>query len=249
MPNRIIKESICTSDSIDSLSWFEEILFYRLIVNCDDFGRFDGRIPVIKNRLFPLKEDLTAKTVRNGINKLASVGLVVLYAFEDKPFLYLPTWNDHQSVRAKRSKYPSPEDGAILADSTCMQMQADACKCHRNPIQSESYSISESESNTSAFALFWEAYPKKVGKKDAKKAFGKVTVDVQVLIAAVQRQKLSSQWCKDGGQYIPNPSTWLNQERWLDELDTNMGHKTPCGASGSLGEAEMEAIHRVLREE
>ena len=59
MPNRIIKESICTSDSIDSLSWFEEVLFYRLIVNCDDYGRFDGRPSIIKSRLFPLKENLT----------------------------------------------------------------------------------------------------------------------------------------------------------------------------------------------
>ena len=43
MPNRILKESICRSEEIDSLSWFEEVLFYRLIVICDDFGRYDGR--------------------------------------------------------------------------------------------------------------------------------------------------------------------------------------------------------------
>ena len=55
MPNRIIRESICTSESIDGLSWFEEVLFYRLIVSCDDFGRYDGRAAIIKNRLFPLK--------------------------------------------------------------------------------------------------------------------------------------------------------------------------------------------------
>ena len=54
MPNRILKESICSSDSINELSWFEECLFYRLIVNCDDYGRFDGRTAIIKNRLFPL---------------------------------------------------------------------------------------------------------------------------------------------------------------------------------------------------
>ena len=36
MPNRILKESVCTSDSVNKLSWFEEVLFYRLIVNCDD---------------------------------------------------------------------------------------------------------------------------------------------------------------------------------------------------------------------
>ena len=59
MPNRIIKESICRSDSIDSLSWFEEVLFYRLIVVCDDYGRFDGRPAVVKGSCFPLKDDIT----------------------------------------------------------------------------------------------------------------------------------------------------------------------------------------------
>ena len=56
MPNRIIKESVCTSDSVDGLSWFEEVFFYRLIVNCDDYGRFDARPAVLKSRLFPLKK-------------------------------------------------------------------------------------------------------------------------------------------------------------------------------------------------
>ena len=87
MPNRIIKESICTSDSIARLSWFEEVLFYRLIVNCDDFGRFDGRAAIIKNRLFPLKESLTTKAVSEAVNALATAGMVALYEFEGKPYL------------------------------------------------------------------------------------------------------------------------------------------------------------------
>lgn len=144
MPNRIIKESICSSDTIDSLSWFEEVLFYRLMVNCDDFGRFDGRPAIIKNRLFPLKDNLTAKTVSNAVNALANSGLVVLYEFEDKPYLYLPTWNKHQSVRAKKSKYPSPEDGKKTSEIICKQMNANV-----PVIQSNSYSYSYSESNNS----------------------------------------------------------------------------------------------------
>ena len=126
MPNRILKESICTSDSVDGLSWFEEVLFYRLIVNCDDYGRFDGRAAIIKNRLFPLKEKLTVSTVSAAINTLASAGLVVLYEFEGKPFLYLPTWNEHQSVRAKRSKYPPPDETNVKSSEIiCKQMHAD----------------------------------------------------------------------------------------------------------------------------
>ena len=136
MPNRILKESICTSDSIDGLGWFEEVLFYRLIVNCDDYGRFDGRPAIIKNRLFPLKETLTVKAVTGAINKLASAGLVTLYMFEGKPYLYLPTWNYHQTVRAKRSKYPAPEDGCEsmnTSETVCNQMNANVPVIQSNP--------------------------------------------------------------------------------------------------------------------
>lgn len=68
------------------------------------------------------------------------------------------------------------------------------------------------------FEIFWNAYPTKVGKQPARKAFDKVKVPVETLVAAIERQKCSSQWSKDGGQYIPNPATWLNQGRWTDEL-------------------------------
>lgn len=132
MPNRILKESICVSESIDSLSWFEEVLFYRLIVNCDDFGRFDGRTAVIKNRLFPLKDDLTLGTVKAAIQKLVSAGLVITYESMGKPYLYLPTWTAHQTVRAKKSKYPAPDSGnpshavgVKSPENICNQMKAD----------------------------------------------------------------------------------------------------------------------------
>jgi hypothetical protein len=36
------------------------------------------------------------------------------------------------------------------------------------------------------------------------------------MVAALERQRRSTQWLRDGGRYIPNPSTWLKQERWDD---------------------------------
>ena len=149
MPNRILKESIRESDSIDSLNWFQEVLFYRLIVSCDDYGRFDGRTSVIKNRLFPLKEDLTLKNVADAIQKLVSAGLVVLYEHDGKPFLYLPSWTAHQNVRAKRSKYPEPVitcDNVNTSASRCNHDEDSGEQLHGNVpvIQSESLSVSES---------------------------------------------------------------------------------------------------------
>ena len=150
MPNRIIKESICTSDSLENLTWFEEVLFYRLIVNCDDFGRYDGRPAIIKNRLFPLKDDLPMVDVVNGLIHLSQAGLITCYEHDGKPYLFLTTWEDHQTIRAKRSKYPSPDDGTITHEIICKQMRADENICNQvkanvhviqsNPIQPESNS-------------------------------------------------------------------------------------------------------------
>ena len=147
MPNRIIKESICTSDSVDQLTWFEECLFYRLIVSCDDFGRYDGRPAIIKNRLFPLKEFLTVHEVADALSKLENAHLIEMYDHDGRPYLYLPTWENHQSIRAKKSKYPSPDEIICkqlnTSASNCNQMQANVPVIQSNPIQSESNTNTE----------------------------------------------------------------------------------------------------------
>ena len=80
-----------------------------------------------------------------------------------------------------------------------------------------------------AFDVFWESYPKKVGKEAARKAFAKVKMPVETLVAAVEAQKRGEQWTRDGGQYIPNPTTWLNQGRWEDEVQTSVDRGLPKG--------------------
>lgn len=73
-----------------------------------------------------------------------------------------------------------------------------------------------------AFEKFWRAYPKKKDKARAKKSFIKKCKSEEMLktmIEAVEKQKDSKQWKEANGQYIPHPSTWLNGERWEDELE------------------------------
>ena len=148
MPNRIIKESICRSEEIDSLSWFEEVLFYRLIVTCDDFGRYDGRAKIIKGSCFPLK-DITEKDIDKALGRLSAVGLVRVYEAQGRPYLQLVTWADHQRIRNQKSKYPGfSEDCELLTfDSKGQQIKTSDNKCVRNPIQSESKSESETNTN------------------------------------------------------------------------------------------------------
>ena len=77
------------------------------------------------------------------------------------------------------------------------------------------------------FDDFWAAYPKKVAKETARSAFlkHKPTLElVEKMIVGIEKYKKTDQWTRDGGQYIPNPATWLNQKRWEDEIPT--GGKT-----------------------
>jgi hypothetical protein len=71
------------------------------------------------------------------------------------------------------------------------------------------------------FGEFWAAYPKKVGKIDARRAFDKIKGMAELfplIMAAVERNKTGNpQWRKDNGQFIPQPATWLNRGGWDDE--------------------------------
>lgn len=70
------------------------------------------------------------------------------------------------------------------------------------------------------FDQFWQAYPKRVAKKPARRAWDKLHVDNDLLakiLAALAWQKRTDDWQRDGGRYIPNPATWLNGGRWEDE--------------------------------
>ena len=70
------------------------------------------------------------------------------------------------------------------------------------------------------FEQFWAAYPRKVGKKAALKAWMAATDQPPLpeILAAVGRGARSAKWQEEHGTYIPNPATWLNQGRWDDVL-------------------------------
>ena len=179
MPDRIIRESICTSDTLNQLSDFEERFWNRLIVNCDDYGRFDARPAILKGRLFPLLDGKTNKDMTNALSRLASVGLVELYQVDGKPFLRVVKWDKYQRIRAKRSKFPAPVD-------TCRQMTASDGKCPRNPIQSESNPNPNAETKSAQdLAVVVDAYKNKISSKPSQGSLEELTAYVDTLGAAV----------------------------------------------------------------
>ena len=144
MPNRIIKESITTSEKLASLSDFEFRLWIGLITQADDAGRGDARPAVIKGRVFPFRERLTVKDVGSSLRALADKGCVTLYEIGGRPYFYFPNWSKHQRVRDCKPKYPEPTDDSLRqVAADCGEARQSAAIIQSNPIQSESESESE----------------------------------------------------------------------------------------------------------
>lgn len=81
-------------------------------------------------------------------------------------------------------------------------------------------------STSVGFTEFWQAYPRKVGKGAAQKAWDKLKPDLDSVLAALAWQTKQDAWTKDGGQFIPHPGTYLNQRRWEDEKPLDNSNAT-----------------------
>lgn len=96
------------------------------------------------------------------------------------------------------------------------------------------------------FAEFWKLYPKKVGKPACLKAWKKLKPNAELfeqIMASLQWQRESEQWNREGGRFIPNPLTWLNQGRWDSEPTETAG--TATGKTGST----LDKLRRMYAEE
>ena len=249
MPNRILKESICTSENIDSLKNDEEILFYRIIVNCDDYGRMDARLPIIKAKCFPLKVDkIKDKELIKWLNALIEKELTILYQIGDRTYLQMTTWEKHQQIRAKRSKFPGISDGGIGLKSYNIkrnQMKSNVPVIQSNPIQSESNPNPIQSSLEADFEEFWKLYPKRVNKAKALKQWIKLMDSKkwdkeQLLQCAtnygdlVKREKRESKYIKYAEGFL-NPDNKIFE----DYLPENYKGGEQSGAS-----SESDAEHK-----
>ena len=116
----MLKESILSSEKFNSLTWFEQSTYIRLILLADDYGRLDGRDVILKSYCYPLDDKVTRSAISKAISHMVNVGLLQKYEVNNKPYLYFPNFGKYQRLRSKTSKYPAPLNGA----------QNDSCQSH-----------------------------------------------------------------------------------------------------------------------
>lgn len=79
------------------------------------------------------------------------------------------------------------------------------------------------------FKVFWAVYPRKDGKKKAEQAWRRIDnkkTPYEAILAGLKRHMDSEQWTKDDGRFIPHAATWINGERWNDELKAGKKKKS-----------------------
>ena len=93
---------------------------------------------------------------------------------------------------------------------------------NNKPKTSATRSTKSNDNYSVDFESFWADYPNKIGKQAAWIAWQKQKAPIIDCMVALAWQRKTQQWTNEGGKYIPHPTTWLNQRRWLDESP----HKT-----------------------
>jgi hypothetical protein len=134
-------------------------------------------------------------------------------------YLSIPKHDRHNGESAKERSLKNARQ-ARWRDKSGGSVDDEPSTAASTPASTSPSTREEKRREEELFVRFYDAYPRKVGKDAARKAFAKRKVDEALLasmIAAIKAQGLREKCAKGESQFVPHPSTWLNEGRWLDE--------------------------------
>ena len=180
---------------------------------------------------------ISKRAVYDRFQKLVKFGVLTHYHVKDGgSFSYYGIGETYESLVSESSPYEDNFQGGMKSTSEGVGSQLPSKDSSiKDYSTNNKYSpyipkgddcgtelvVSKKQEYVEGFDAFYALYPKHVGKAAALKAWNKLKPNAElqeIMAKALMEQKQSAQWNKDGGQYIPNPATWLNQRRWEDEV-------------------------------
>ena len=168
------------------------------------------------NRLVTLCE-MSRRSVQNHIDMLEGIGLISV----DKNF------RDSDGRQTANNYTLHLEGGNICTGEGAKSAQGGVQNLHTNNLGISNLGIdNKKDTKKDLFHDFYEVYPKKKARGAAEKAWEKAIkkTDPEKILAAARDFAQFSQG-KDK-QFLPYPATWLNQERWDDELEQDTRRTT-----------------------
>jgi hypothetical protein len=214
---RTIKPDFFIDEDVAKLKPLTRILFTGLWCLADKAGRLEDRPQRIKIQILPYDNiDIDA-----ALDDLNNAAFIIRYTADDQKLIQIRSFQKHQRPHhtEKDSEFP-PYNGEVPVKYPLSDGEEKVGKERKGKERKGTYICS------TEFLKFYEAYPRKVGKEPAWKAWKKRNgdrPDIETLLKILEEQKRSDQWQKEGGQFVPLPATWINQGRWDDKLEEKGG--------------------------
>lgn len=239
MPDRMIRDELLRSPRYRTLSSdTARLLFLHLLLHVDNLGNFEAHPIAIAD---VLRRPIEPESVAKLLAEFADVDLIRLYADRSgKQYLHIPRFR--QRMKYLGSKYPRPPVEIECPEIRELVEKYRLKAAHSQLIGSRSANEEKRREvkpkpsrEPDGFALFWGAYPRRVAKGAAIKAWAKLAPDqelAQTILTAIQRQRKTEEWTKDGGKFIPYPASWLNGRRWEDEIPYRYDPADPRDRNG-----------------
>ena len=225
---RSIKPEFYRSDDISVLAWEERLLFIGLWSYVDDNGVGMDRLASITADLFSgdIERDSseTFARVSRGLQTLSEAGRITRYTVDGKKYLHITNWAKHQRIdKPNKERYPLPtcDDAEIVTENATPSRQSRETPATGTGEQGNrgtgEVKTSSPATPSKEFEAFWDAYPKKISKQAALKAWNKAVkiADPADIIAGAKRYAQMVQGSEK--QFIKGPDGWLNAGRWEDE--------------------------------
>jgi hypothetical protein len=183
---------------------------------------------------FVLAEDtcLAERTVRSCICWLEEHGYIIVSRASNKPNVYQIT---------SMMEEPMPDEEVHAAKSAA-EVESNITPLDFSKKRNREDTITTSAAKSAAthpldttfFLAFWQAYPRRIGKGDARTAFRKASAnaDQNTIVQAAMAYARFVAEQKIEQKYIPHPATWLNGERWEDDLEAEKVERAPKFKSG-----------------
>ena len=239
---RMFTKKITDDDHFLNLSSSAQALYLHLSMNADDDG-FCNQITASMFKAHASVTDLEALLKNRYIYQFDS-GVIVIKHWRMANALrkdrYTPTAFKNEMAMLKVGengayKFPDSTDSVTERLPNGCQMVAERLpqvsigkvsidKNNKNNISCNKNSeIEVLDQKEMWFESFWEIYPKHQDKKKAKQKFLKLCTDKKKYQEIMDGlRNVLPVWAKKDTKYIPMPTTWLNGERWNDEVDLHM---------------------------
>ena len=227
-------KTIIDSDAFLDMPMSARLLYYDLGMRADDDG-FINSPKKIMRMIGASNDDVNILIARKFVIPFDS-GVVVIKHWRINNYLRNDRYTETKYLEEK-SNLEVDKNGSYTAKNNTgipvgiptvstgkVRLGKDSIGKYINTISCNGNSIIEVLSKKEMwFESFWEIYPKHQDKKKAKQKFLRLCTDEKKYQEIMDGlRNVLPMWAKKDNKYIPMPTTWLNGERWNDEVDLHM---------------------------